>query len=115
MPTMVDVQSKERTVRHARARAVVRLPPAVVDGLEATGAEGTGGDAATDYTSAKGPVFCTAIVAGTMAVKRTSDLIPFCHPLPVEKCDVQLRMEEGGRVVVECAVSVEHKHSQAST
>ena len=103
MPTMVDVQDKSRTVRHARARAVVRLPPAVMDGLAATDV------LATDYNSAKGPVFCTAIIAGTMAVKRTSELVPFCHPLPIEKCDVHIRMEAGNRVVIECAVSVEHK------
>ena len=74
-----------------------------MDGIAATDA------LATDYNSVKGPVFCTAIIAGTMAVKRTSDLVPFCHPLPIEKCDVNIRMEAGNRVVIECAVSVEHK------
>ncbi len=38
----------------------------------------------------QGPVFATAIVAGVMAVKKTSELIPFCHPLPIEKCDIKV-------------------------
>lgn len=46
----------------------------------------------------KGPVFTTAIVAGVQAAKRTSDLIPFCHPLPIEDCRVELSLKEGGKV-----------------
>lgn len=58
----------------------------------------------------KGPVFTTAIVAGVQAAKRTSDLIPFCHPLPVEDCRVELSLREGGTVVeVDCTVRVTHK------
>lgn len=58
----------------------------------------------------KGPVFTTAIVAGVQAAKRTSDLIPFCHPLPVEDCRVELSLRDGGRVVeVDCTVRVTHK------
>ena len=43
--------------------------------------------------SKKGPVFATAIIAGTMAVKQTSNLIPFCHPLHIEKCEFSFRLE----------------------
>lgn len=58
----------------------------------------------------KGPVFTTAIVAGVQAAKRTSDLIPFCHPLPIEDCRVELSLKEGGEVVeVDCTVRVTHK------
>lgn len=58
----------------------------------------------------KGPVFTTAIIAGVQAAKRTSDLIPFCHPLPIEDCRVELALREGGRVVqVDCTVRVTHK------
>ena len=50
-------------------------------------------------------MFSTAIVAGVMAVKKTSELIPFCHPLPIEKCDIQVRTElipcSGNRCVVQ--------------
>ena len=48
---------------------------------------------AVDFNTAKGPVFCTAIIAGTMAVKRTSELIPFCHPLPIEKVAINVALE----------------------
>ena len=43
----------------------------------------------------QGPVFATAVMAGTMAVKKTSDLIPFCHPLPIDKCNIDVSC--GGR------------------
>ncbi len=43
-----------------------------------------------DFATAKGPVFHTAIVAGTMAAKRTHELIPFCHPLGLERCDIAI-------------------------
>lgn len=46
----------------------------------------------------KGPVFTTAIIAGVQAAKRTSELIPFCHPLPIEDCRVELSLKEGGEV-----------------
>lgn len=55
----------------------------------------------------KGPVFTTAIIAGVQAAKRTSDLVPFCHPLPIEDCRVELNLTEGGKVraVPECTWS----------
>jgi len=73
-PTMVDVGTKTVTARTATAEARVRLPDDVARTLAETG-----------YATKKGPVFATAIIAGTMAAKRTQDLIPFCHPLGLEK------------------------------
>ena len=61
-----------------------------------------------EIVSPKGPVFQTAILAGTMAAKKTADLIPLCHPIPIENCHIDIEVE-GGRVVIECAVSVHHK------
>jgi cyclic pyranopterin phosphate synthase len=60
------------------------------------------------YATAKGPVFQTAIIAGVMAAKRTHELIPFCHPLGLERCDVSIDMQ-GDEAVVRCTVSVHHK------
>ena len=60
------------------------------------------------YATAKGPVFHTAIIAGVMAAKRTHELIPFCHPLGLERCDVAIDMQ-GDEAVVRCTVSVHHK------
>lgn len=122
-PTMVDVSTKQVTKRVAHARAYVRLPPSVVACFK-------GGE----ITSPKGPVFATAIVAGTMGAKKASELIPFCHPLPIESCKISINMVnpspkgsnedmhqqikkngevipqgEEGVVVVDCVVGVHHK------
>ena len=89
------------TRRTATARSRVRLPPEVTTKIQEVGGEVVG---------KKGPVFTTAIVAGVQAAKRTSDLIPFCHPLPIEDCRVELSLKEGGEVVeVDCTVRVTHK------
>lgn len=97
-PSMVDVSSKRVTRRIAHARAIVRFPAGLVD------ADGQG-----EIRSKKGPVFSTAIVAGVMAAKRTHELIPFCHPLGIEDCKVEIALNEEGNAVIDCRVTVEHK------
>jgi cyclic pyranopterin phosphate synthase len=42
----------------------------------------------------KGPVFATAVIAGTMGAKKTSDLIPFCHHIPLEGCKITIEMDK---------------------
>jgi len=79
-PRMVDVGAKPVTRRTAHAVAVVALPPALARRLE-------GGDIATP----KGPIFQTVVLAGIMGAKRTSELIPLCHPLPIEDCTVEIK------------------------
>jgi cyclic pyranopterin phosphate synthase len=96
-PRMVDVGGKAVTLRTAVAEARVRFPTAVARVL----AEG-------GYSTAKGPVFATAIVAGVMGAKRTHELIPFCHPLGLERCDVTIDMD-GEEAVVRCTTSVHHR------
>ena len=98
-PTMVDVGDKTVTRRTARARAVVVFPDDVI-GDEQTG---------ETLRTKKGPVFDTAIVAGVMAVKRTHELIPFCHPIPLEDCNLSVEWGAKGEVVIECAVRATHK------
>lgn len=96
-PHMVDVGAKAVTRRTARARATLRLPPpvaALITGDELNGP--------------KGPVVQTAIIAGIQAVKRTPDLIPMCHPLPVDHAAVRITFD-GAKAIVECEVRVEHK------
>jgi cyclic pyranopterin monophosphate synthase len=96
---MVDVGSKGATRRVARAQSTVRLPPEVRE-LFRDG----------ELHSKKGPVFQTAIIAGTMAAKKTSDLIPLCHPLPIEKCTLEIGFDESGvLVVIECEVATHHR------
>ena len=96
-PTMVDVSEKHATRRTAHARAEVRLPPAVLAALV--------GD---EIQSKKGPVFATAIIAGVMAAKKTHELIPFCHPLGLEDCQVLVRVD-GAAAIVDCRCTVTHK------
>jgi cyclic pyranopterin phosphate synthase len=96
-PTMVDVSSKEISLRLATAEACVRFPAGVASALRETG-----------LRSKKGPIFDTAIVAGVMGAKRTHDLLPFCHPLPLESCQITIDLE-GDVAVIRCSVSVHHK------
>lgn len=96
-PTMVDVGDKTVTKRTATASARVRFPHAVAQALRDQ-----------QFNTSKGPVFQTAIIAGTMAAKRTHELIPFCHPLGIESCKLAIDME-GDDAVVLCTVSVHHK------
>ena len=96
-PTMVDVGDKAVTTRTATARARIVFPAdAVVQSGEA-------------LRTKKGPVFDTAIIAGVMAAKRTHDLIPFCHPLPLEDCKIEIAWGAPNEVVIECSVRATHK------
>jgi cyclic pyranopterin phosphate synthase len=96
-PTMVDVGDKAVTKRTATAETRVQFPQHVAAALRDQG-----------YSTAKGPVFQTAIIAGVMAAKRTHELIPFCHPLGIENCKIAIDME-GDDAVIHCTVSVHHK------
>ena len=92
-PQMVDVGGKAVTRRMAHAVAVVSLPPSLAALL-------SDGEIATK----KGPVFQTAILAGIMGAKKTSELIPLCHPIPLDDCKIDIRgtgPEEGGGASVE--------------
>lgn len=88
---MVDVSGKEVTARTATAQGSLSCAPETV-GLVRAG------------TTPKGSVINTAELAGIMAAKRTSDLIPLCHPLPLTKVEVRVDMDDtlpGFRVVSE--------------
>ncbi len=88
-PKMVDVSGKDKTVRVARAEAFVTLPEEAAAAL----AEGGVG---------KGDPLVVAQLAGIMAAKKTSDLIPLCHPLPLSQVRVELAFDpEARRVRIE--------------
>jgi cyclic pyranopterin phosphate synthase len=97
-PRMVDVGDKAATRREATAEVRVRFPPAIARQLRAQ-----------DLRSAKGPVVDTAIIAGTMAVKRTHELIPFCHPLPIDGCRIGIDWHGERELRIECAVKTTHR------
>ena len=96
-PSMVDITGKAANRRTAVAEAKMTLGTDIMAKLE-------GGD----LKGPKGPVFQTAIIAGTMAVKKTSELIPFCHPLPVEACDFKIN-PEGDGISILCTVTTTGK------
>jgi cyclic pyranopterin phosphate synthase len=79
-PNMVDVSDKLETVRTATAKGCLKVPETLFANFDGK-----------DLHSKKGPVFSTAIVAGTMAVKKTSELIPFCHPIAIEGCKIEIQ------------------------
>ena len=98
LPRMVDVAAKPVTARRATAQAIVRFPAQVARALRDGG-----------MRAKKGPVIDTAIIAGTMAVKRTHELIPFCHPLAIERCDFSIVFESPTVLNIQCEVAITHK------
>jgi len=84
-PRMVDVGGKSETRRTARAHAFVRMSAAVLEALP---------------DNPKGDPLAVARIAGILAAKRTADLIPLCHSLPLSHADVEITIEpEGIRIV----------------
>jgi len=97
-PAMVDVGAKPVTRRSARAAAEVVFPAAVAEQLRAA-----------ELRVAKGAVIDTAIIAGTLAVKRTHELIPFCHPLPVDGIRIRVDWKDATTLAIECEVRAEYR------
>ena len=97
-PTMVDVSYKLASAREATAEALVKLPKDVASALVSSG-----------HRTHKGPVFDTAIIAAVQAVKRTHELIPFCHPLPIDHCDVDIDSDRKGLIRIRCTVRTVHR------
>ena len=95
---MVDVGEKPVTKRIAKARSIVVLDEKILEHFENN-----------DITTKKGAVFQIAIIAGVMAAKRTGDLIPLCHPLGLENCQITINLNEKKEVVIECTASLTGK------
>lgn len=81
--SMVDVSGKAITERQATAEALVTVNDAVAAQFDGN-----------DLVSKKGPVFQTAILAGVMGAKQTSQLIPLCHPLPLDSVKIDIRFAD---------------------
>ena len=97
-PQMVDISGKGVTRRIAHAHSSVRFPAGLLET-----------DAGGEIRTKKGPVFSTAIVAGVLAAKRTAELIPFCHPLPIEDCQIEIVLDDRDTALIDCRVTVSHK------
>lgn len=85
---MVDVGDKVSTERRAEAAAEVRFPLEVYLALKAA-----------DFHGKKGAIFHTAIIAGVQAVKRTDQLIPFCHSVALEHCEIDVQAVDASQCV----------------
>ena len=96
--TMVDVSEKTITKRTATARSIVSLPDEVLAQL----VDG-------DLQTKKGSVFQIAIIAGIMAAKKTGDLIPLCHPLGLDNCNITINLNENNEVIIDCMASITAK------
>src|SRR5215831_6101716 len=97
-PKMVDVSEKKSTLRTAVAQSIVKLPQEVFQKFS----EG-------DIQTKKGSVFQTAIIAGIMGAKKTGELIPLCHPLGLENCHIQIRLQHENELLIECTASITAK------
>ena len=94
---MVDVSAKDVTVRTARAEGFVSMAPATLDLILSGNAP-------------KGDVLATARIAGIMAAKRTHELIPLCHPLPLSEVTIEFEpSRDPPGIRVEAAVKVDGK------
>lgn len=96
-PLMVDVGPKKKSKRLAKAQAKIKMGKTILAQFKKG-----------DINTPKGPVFHTAIIAGTQAVKKTSELIPFCHPLLLDGITIDIALEKNF-VIITCTVKCEQK------
>ncbi|WP_456378337.1 cyclic pyranopterin monophosphate synthase MoaC, partial [Lutibacter sp.] len=89
---------KKVTKRKATARATMFLGTEIISHFENK-----------ELTTKKGPVFQTAIIAGIQAVKKTSELIPMCHPLLINGVDIAINIIDKETIEIICTVSIEGK------
>ena len=97
-PKMVNVSDKKITKRVAIAKASMFL-----------GSEIIGHFNNDELITKKGPVFQTAIIAGIQAVKKTSDIIPMCHPFLINGVDIDINITDNEHIEVFCKVTIEGK------
>jgi cyclic pyranopterin phosphate synthase len=96
-PTMVDVSEKKITKRTAKAQATVNVGEEIIALIQGN-----------ELITKKGPVFHTAIIAGVMGAKNTSSMIPFCHPLGLEDCQVQIHVR-GNSIIIDSTARITAK------
>jgi cyclic pyranopterin phosphate synthase len=97
-PNMVNINEKKASSRIAKAAATIYLPKEVMSEF-----------IDDDIKSKKGSVFHTAILAGIMGAKKTSDLIPLCHPLPLEDCKIDIDVINDSELVITAETIVNAK------
>lgn len=98
MPGMVNVGEKQISKRSATAKTEMFLGAEIVSKFQ----DG-------ELQTKKGAVFQTAIIAGTMAVKQTSNLIPLCHPLAINGVDFEIKILDTENIAIRCTVKISGK------
>ncbi|MCL4115243.1 UNVERIFIED_CONTAM: hypothetical protein GTU68_027281 [Idotea baltica] len=98
VPKMVNVSDKKITKRTAIAKATMFLGKAVITNFSEN-----------ELKTKKGPVFQTAIIAGIQGVKKTSELIPMCHPLLINGVDIDINIKDSEHIEVLCEVTITGK------
>ena len=88
LPQMVNVADKNSTMRIAKAQAIINVGLEIINQIQDN-----------ELITKKGPVFQTAIIAGVMGAKKTAELIPFCHPLGLEDCQVHIHVVDSKIIV----------------
>ncbi len=97
-PNMVDVGNKAISKRKALAKAIVFLGSDIMSHFTNN-----------DIITKKGPVFQTSIIAGIQAVKKTSELIPMCHPLLINGVKIEINILDKEHIVILCSVKIDGK------
>jgi len=97
-PKMVNVGEKEVTKRIAVARSLMFLGKEIISHFTNN-----------DIITKKGPVFQTAIIAGIQAVKKTSEIIPMCHPLMINAVDIEINIFDKEHIEILCTVEIDGK------
>jgi cyclic pyranopterin phosphate synthase len=97
-PKMVNISDKKITKRTAIAKASMFLGATIISHFKNE-----------ELITKKGPVFQTAIIAGIQGVKKTSELIPMCHPLLINGIDIDIQIVDSENIEVFCEVSIEGK------
>ena len=96
-PAMVDVSEKKITKRTAKAQARVNVGGEIIALIQGN-----------ELITKKGPVFQTAIIAGVMSAKNTSSIIPFCHPLGLEDCQIKIHVS-GNSIIIDSMATITAK------
>jgi len=97
-PQMVNVGAKKVTTRTAHAQSIVIVGDEIIAQFKGN-----------DIQTKKGPVFHTAVIAGTMAAKKTGELIPLCHPLGLDSCSIDIHIDQNDRIIIDCICSLHAK------
>jgi len=97
-PKMVNVSDKKITKRRAIAKATMFLGEEIITHFQND-----------ELITKKGPVFQTAIIAGIQGVKKTSEIIPMCHPLLINGVDINIHVINSEHIEVLCEVIIEGK------